>query len=71
VVIALSCPPQIGNEIFNRENACFRTHLLGVYIFTKYMQGQIRVHFSQVIVVGMRRLRAVATFFLVPAKQMP
>jgi len=33
--------------------------------------GQIQVHFSQIIGVGIRRLRAVVTFILVPAKQIP
>jgi len=31
--------------------------------------GQIRAHFSQFIGIGMRRLRAVVTFFLISAKQ--
>jgi len=40
-----------------------------VYIFTKYIQGQIWADFLWVSGVGMRRLRAVVTFFLVPPKQ--
>jgi len=39
------------------------------YFHAKYIQGQIRAHFSRVSGVGMRRLRAVVTFYLVSAKQ--